>query len=79
MEDKTGGPAFPFDTKPVHTTDGNDVILTNIGMTLLDYFAGAALPDAMRELYGSGYEAIAKTSYDMARAMLKERAKEAGK
>jgi len=67
MTNETGGPAFPV--TGVHYTD-------KVGMTLLDYFAGQALPGAIKimEKYGgeaSKYAAV--LAYDQAEAMLAER------
>jgi hypothetical protein len=74
MSDKnTGGPAFPMpsgmEPKVDITTHYNE------GMTLLDYFAGQALPAVITymKFYDCGQSGIAKTAYDQAQAMLAER------
>lgn len=67
-------PAFPTATL-AQKTEG--------GMTLLDHFAGLAMPAIAAEIYswsreltgGTVAELTAKMSYEMANAMLKEREK----
>lgn len=59
-----GGPAFP-------TNESADIWVTQ-GMTLLDYFAAKAL-HGWRDSQGTTYEQDAKSAYDMAEAMLKEK------
>lgn len=85
MSDKTGGPAFPL---TVSNTNDHDVQVfgenvdpeTTVqftGMTLRDYFAAKAM-QAMVANYGySRGETgkLAENTYDIADAMLKERAK----
>jgi hypothetical protein len=68
MTDKpTGGSAFP-----VSTNEGE----TAWGMTLRDWFAGQALTGfGDPNEYDGGYKALAKDAYELAAAMLAERAK----
>jgi hypothetical protein len=69
--DKTGGPAFPTD----HSKDSTYTDIRG-GMTLLDYFAGHALPviiDGYRGEPVGGPSAIAGAAYDFATAMIAER------
>lgn len=44
-------------------------------MTLRDYFAAMAMPEIYHRVETGGFERVAKLSYEMADAMLKERAK----
>lgn len=44
-------------------------------MTMRDYFAGLAMPEIYQRVETGGFERVAKLSYEMADAMLKERAK----
>ena len=74
MSTNTGGPAFPSDNF------GKD---SAMGMTLLDWFAGQAL--ACRALYNNKEydsvppdEYVADWAYDIAAAMLAEKAKREG-
>ena len=74
MSKETGGPAF-------HTP----VNATNQGMTLRDYFAAKAMPEAIRhhldvrastiEPGPFNFDLVALTAYKQADAMLTERAK----
>lgn len=85
-DDKTGGPAFPG-----NYTGPRGEICWSDGMTLMDYFAGKALPVAMeafteaRLRLQSGQKAgamdVAFQAYQFAEAMVAERARrgEAGK
>lgn len=78
VDPRTGGPAFPTDRS-------NDPSYTDIGggMTLRDYFAAAALPEAFRQeatgdsglpcIYDSA--AVARVAYTVADAMIAERDK----
>jgi hypothetical protein len=72
-------PAFPT-TKPLDTWDD-----PNQGMSLRDYFAGQAMTELRPPKYYIGAEETrlsfrdyAKTAYDIADAMLAERAKTEG-
>jgi len=71
------GPAFPVGR--VLDRNGEVVQWEAQGMSLLDYFAGQALSTVLSDrlrtatLQGVSVEDIAKRSYDIARAMLKER------
>ena len=66
----TGGPAFPM---PL-TIDqsGTPAAYAEFGMTLRDYFAAKALP-ILREGLSAKY--LAQRAYEIADAMLAERAK----
>ncbi len=44
-------------------------------MTLRDHFAAKAMPDIYQRVETGGFERVAKLSYEMADAMLKERNK----
>ena len=44
-------------------------------MTLRDHFAGLALSEIYQRVEAGGFERVAKLSYELADAMLKERAK----
>lgn len=81
----TGGPAFP----PLHDPRNHES-----GMTLLDYYAGEALPGAIESWRGTNPDdescidlgsaamedlcLIAETAFEMAEAMLIERKKRYG-
>ena len=68
MDDKTGGPAYPtknYETYVPQSTGYSE------GMTLLDYFAGQAMPLCTN----TDYEDAAKLCYSRAAAMIKEREK----
>jgi hypothetical protein len=64
MIDETGGPAFPLDTD-----------CCDVGMTLRDYFAAKAMQADLVGYDGEMWARVAKQAYEMADAMLKERAK----
>lgn len=66
MSEKYGGPAFPHQYKDVC---GAEWIFP--GMTLRDWFAGQALPQAMGE--SPTKDLAATLAYQMADAMLKAR------
>lgn len=69
-QSKKGGPAFPTQ----HVANGN----THLGMTMRDYFAAAALPNAYAA-YGhttndtSSLQRVASEAYQVADAMLEHR------
>ena len=64
MEDKTGGAAFGHGAENGHCC----------GMTLLDYFAAAALIGLCADSnVDQLVDKMAKFSYDLARAMLEEK------
>lgn len=79
MSKQDGGPAFPGEYVSKRL-DGNPNEWRYFpGMTLRDWFAGQALAGMLAEAstvnpYGNEYR-IAKQSYDIADAMLTERAK----
>lgn len=83
MSAKDGGPAFP--REDYQTNGRDDGKGGQQGMTLRDYFAAAALPDCftlVREMADAGICAdseftakAAKYAYELADAMLRERAK----
>jgi len=73
---KQGGPAFP---RPIgfHPHVGGTYSPAQMGMTLLDWFAGQALAgllsdETIERLQPEGY---AKAAYDYAEAMIEERTK----
>ena len=74
MGDKNdGGPAFPLET----TASG---VFFESGMSLRDYFAAAAIPECFslvreNERADGAAERIARMAYELADAMLAERAK----
>lgn len=72
---KHGGPAFPTTRE---LGDGSSIVTS--GMTLRDYFAAKAMSamacaDADNGRFRDGHERTAQFAYDMADAMLAERAK----
>jgi hypothetical protein len=79
-EKNNGGPAFP---EQLAVTPTGDTYSGHEGMTLRDYFAAQALPGFLstceREPGGAtsslDASAIARASYELADAMLAERAK----
>ena len=72
MSEKTGGPAFPI----VEILDANWKIQHGTkGMTLRDYFAAKAMPAIYDRVESGGFERVATLSYQLADAMLAERAK----
>ena len=70
MDNKAGGPAFPSNTV-LPDGDGTENTTYYFGMTLLDYFAGQAMPLCTN----TDYEDAAKLCYSRAAAMIKEREK----
>ena len=66
MSKNDGGPAFP-----VHY----EIDSRREGMTLRDYFAAKAMEAMLRCVSDAGENDLAGASYDMADAMLAERAK----
>ncbi len=80
-----GGPAFPRpaseDTTSGTLADGNDIVPSQSGMTLRDYFAAQMLPALIHTDCGDGQSkseraaARARRAYEHADAMLVERAK----
>jgi hypothetical protein len=81
LNQQWGGPAFPF-TFADKSQPGITTLQVFLGMTLRDYFAGQALPDCIRmaAMLHSGANhlpwtgAAAKAAYDIADAMLVQRA-----
>lgn len=83
MSDSTGGPAFPA-TEVVEYGSGPRET-QHVGMSLRDYFAAKAIPTAMTAVWRDvGYtpanglsdmQQHARLAYQMADAMLAERAK----
>ena len=69
MTTNTGGPAFPVPSEWEKHWDG---------MTLRDYFAAKAMQGMLAAGEGVPNEKLAKWAYDVAGAMLAERAKGAG-
>lgn len=71
-------PAFPCDWKDFQPTTGEQVVREQFsGMDLRDYFASDAMSGfIMRGECGAGYaERVARMAYNIADAMLAERAK----
>ena len=66
MAKETGGPAFPW------CGDLNDCPTINLGMTLRDYFAAAALANEYTQ-HGGNPAAVAQWAYAVADAMLEAR------
>jgi hypothetical protein len=83
MSEKNGGPAFPRHTFADDDLDGESYVVSSGGMSLRDYFAAAALPQAIeheRSLRAASikpdkfrYSEIAEAAYKMADAMLAAR------
>jgi hypothetical protein len=82
--DKTGGPAFPMGNGAKKIGDVSSIEPDAPGMTLRDYFAGQALVPVVAAADLSSWPAassdqavaaIANVSYQIADAMLAERAK----
>lgn len=72
---KDGGPAFPLWAPPIHSGEGAIIHqgALILGMSLRDYFAAAALHGIA--IGGNDIEQAAVLAYQVADAMLKERAK----
>lgn len=74
----TGGPAFPF---PAYTYPNGEINSGEGGMTLRDYFAAKAMHSMLSddaysdrtETAAEWLEIVAKSSYEMADAMLSAR------
>lgn len=84
MSKDNGGPAFPVsDVMALEPRTTAEIVSLAHGMSLRDYFAAKALPGFLstceREPGGAvsslSAEALARASYEMADAMLAERAK----
>lgn len=80
MTERDGGHAFPHQFEDL---TGNARWRQSEGMTLRDWFAGQALPEAMRQFAemlpdASTPENMAHLSYRIADAMLAQRTKENG-
>ena len=72
MSANNGGPAFPNVGDVRYTSEDQ------YGMTLRDYFAAKAMLGYMTSgfaNFGNNHSVFAKDAYEMADAMLKERAK----
>jgi hypothetical protein len=79
---RTGGPAFPRPASEFTLggtlPDGNDPIPEQDGMSLRDYFAAHVLPAVYAASVARGdelQETIVAEAYELADAMLEERAK----
>ena len=70
MDNKAGGPAFPSNTV-LPDGDGTENTTYYFGMTLLDYFAGQAMPLCTN----TNDTKAAEWCYDRAEAMIKEKEK----
>lgn len=70
----TGGPAFPI---AASTGDPRDGVYCQNGMTLLDWYAGQALPWCLSEFAGNAEDGTqyAEAAYQIAAAMLAEKAR----
>lgn len=66
-----GGSAFPLTD---HFDEGNNYKCADAGMSLRDYFAAKAV-SGLIEYAAGDHEWLSKRAYEMADAMLKERAK----
>lgn len=76
MSANNGGPAFPAEVLGVDELGEYRAPVT--GMTLRDYFAAKAMLGYMTSgfaNFGNNHSVFAKDAYEMADAMLKERAK----
>jgi hypothetical protein len=69
---KDGGPAFPNMDDAEFESGSHSPVLTHGGMSLRDWFAGQALAGLSEEPLGIN---TAKWAYELADAMLAERAK----
>ena len=83
MAKQDGGPAFPRPASEYTGSgtcpDGNDAIPEQVGMTLRDWFAGAAIYGAAAQIMEPDplpAADVAKWAYQLADAMIQERAKE---
>ena len=74
MSKEDGGPAFPYSAL---SPEGVEVYKDSDGMTLRDYFAAKAMQGFMSRSLIPGFdeEMIALKAYEIADAMLAERAK----
>jgi len=79
MSADTGGAAFPRPMGEAGDAFHKEYNKSQTGMTLLDYFAGLAMQgictDTTSQPESWNYDVIAKVSYDIAAAMLTERAR----
>ena len=81
MSKDNGGPAFPTGKTISKKVDGlrglSKIISDGSGMTLRDYFAAKAMQGlcADPEMQGTHMSDISRQSYELADAMLAERAK----
>lgn len=69
----TGGAAYPHSQALDYST--NRFVAPSTGMTMRDAFALKALPSVYDRMSGSSFELVARIAYDLADAMLAERAK----
>jgi hypothetical protein len=74
MNDKTGGPAFPQPEYDYDKYQESLVLVARGGLTMLDYFAAAALTGLLAK-HGleSSIEGLVDCTYRIASAMLKAR------
>lgn len=74
-------PAFPVEHPLKEYRSGTSIPTDNDGMTLLDWFAGKALPEVLKDPHLTMLrvlerdEYVAVTAYQIAQAMLTERQK----
>lgn len=75
MSKDNGGPAFPASEVTDH--NGDIVTYAESGMTLRDYFAAKAMQGycAHEDSINSHFDSLASDAYELADAMLEERAK----
>ena len=78
MSKDNGGPAFPRDGYQIEDEYGRkETIQGKNGMTLRDYFAAKAMQGycAREDSINSHFDSLASDAYELADAMLLERAK----
>lgn len=74
MSKEDGGPAFPApEAAKARFGSGNEDMF--MGVTVRDYFAAKALQSVILNVSFDSWPACAKAAYDVADAMLLERAK----
>ncbi len=80
VEDKNGGPAFPFVEHYWNAQAKTFILQATKGMSVLDVFAAQAMKEIIREgktpdNHHGGWAYVATHSYDIAEAMLAEKRK----
>jgi hypothetical protein len=71
MKDEIAGTIYAKDYTDWHIKTGGFAR----DMTMRDHFAALAMPEIYQRVETGGFERVAKLSYEIADAMLKERAK----